>query len=1026
MVKKISRHDAPRWRTALPAAALTLFPAVATTPAAAQSAASFQTPEYFASGALNQINAAAAYAAGFTGKGVTVGVVDSGIDLRNFEFSTAGKFAGGVRFTTAFDATATDPSAYTVMPAGQNSDSDTTGSHGSIVSSLIAGARNGSGMHGSSFDASLYVAAINTNGSPPGAFDEQLSVAVTGLVDEGVKIINLSLGNNNCATGTNSAQNGGAKCNVDDYTPAAAVAELPKFAAAAQTAVANGALLIFATGNEKQPSPDILAGMPKVVSGIQNGWLAVGAVDANNVTTWYSNACGSAAAWCLVAPGDLTGATTVGTGNLAGSTLAGANGANYSSGSGTSYAAPTVAGVAALVKQAFSWFTNYDLQQTLLTTATALGTRTAGSITPDATYGWGLVNAGAAVKGYGAFVTTATLDTRGYSSTFGNDIFGPGGLIKTGAGKLTLSGNSTYTGPTTVQGGALAVTGSIVSQVTVEQGGIFGGSGQVGTTIVNGRLGLGTPQTLTINGDLTFGATGTYFASIHGATSDLVRVTGTAALDGTLKAQTLGGSYSFSTPYTLLSATGGVNGTFGSFDRSLVGAGLVTSVTYSGSQVQMTLTPGRLATLSENPTKAVTPTSTTTTSGGTTTVTTEVTTPTPANSEARTDRDKVAVAIDNAAAAGANMNPLFALYNSTDDMLDSELDQLTGEVHSSVQRMGVQVGGQFLGAMTDIHGEGRDPSANPALAYASMSRPAGVGAIDKATGATAGVRGYGPTYSVWGGPVTSYRTTSGDADVGSARSTSRATQFVSGIDIRFSPATMIGIAAAGGSASSSLAGGLGSASANVAQFGTYGTTRTGALTLTAAAAFSWMDVTTHRAIPVLGLTDVTGRYRPTVWSGRIEAAFEVARLARVAFSPYAAFDAHSMRTPGFSEQDAIAGGAAVGGLTVQGQTGTTTRSTLGLDTRGTMEFGGLAMQGFAKAGWAHYYAQAAQTTAFLTGIPGSDFTTTGAKSKPDAAAVSLGLTTWFTPSLSLTTTFDGEFAANSQAYTGAARVKLTF
>ncbi len=671
MLKKMSRHDAPRWRTAVPAAALTLFPAVTSTPAVAQSAASFQTPEYLASGALSQINAAAAYAAGFTGKGVTVGVVDSGIDLRNVEFSTAGKFAGGVRFTTAFDATATDASAYTVMPAGQNSDSDTTGSHGSIVSSLIAGARNGSGMHGSAFDASLYVAAINTNGGPPGSFDEQLSVAVTGLVDEGVKIINLSLGNNNCATGTNSAQNGGAKCNVDDYTTASAVAELPKFAAAAQAAVANGALLIFATGNEKQPSPDILAGMPKVVSGIQNGWLAVGAVDANNVTTWYSNNCGSAAAWCLVAPGNLTGATTVGTGNLAGSTLAGADGANYSSGSGTSYAAPTVAGVAALVKQAYSWFTNYDLQQTLLTTATPLGTRTAGSITPDTTYGWGLVNAGAAVKGYGAFVTTATLDTRGYSSTFGNDIFGPGGLTKTGAGMLTLSGNSTYTGATTVQGGALAVTGSIVSQVTVEQGGIFGGSGQVGTTIVNGRLGLGTPQTLTINGDLTFGATGMYLASVHGATSDLVRVTGTADLAGTLKAQTLGGSYSFSTPYTLLSATGGVNGTFGTFDRSLVGAGLVTTVTYTGSQVQMTLTPGRLATLSENPTKAVTPTSTTTTSGGTTTVTTAVTTTTPANSMARTDRDKVAVAIDNAAAAGVNMNPLFALYNSTDEMLDS-------------------------------------------------------------------------------------------------------------------------------------------------------------------------------------------------------------------------------------------------------------------------------------------------------------------------------------------------------------------
>lgn len=1024
MVKKAGRADRLCWRTALPAAALTLFPAVAATPAAAQSATSFQTPEYLASGALNQINAAAAYAAGFTGKGVTVGVVDSGIDLRNFEFAPAGKFAGGVRFTTAFDATVTDPNEYSTMVAGQNNDSDTTRSHGSIVSSLIAGARDGAGMHGSAYDASLFVAAINTGVSPAGAFDTQLSIAVPGLVDEGVKIINLSLGNNNCNTGTNSAQNGGAKCNVDDYTPAAAAAEFPKFTAAAQTAVANGALLIFATGNEKQPSPDILAGMPKVVTGIQNGWLAVGAVDSSNVTTWYSNNCGSAAAWCLVAPGDLTGATTVGTGNLRGTTLVGADGANYSSGSGTSYAAPTVAGVAALVKQAFPWFSNYDLQQTLLTTATALGTRASGSITPDATYGWGLVNAGAAVKGYGAFVTTAMLNTQGYNSTFGNDIFGPGGLTKTGAGTLTLSGNSTYAGPTTVSGGTLAVTGAIASQVTVAQGGALGGSGRVGATTVNGTLGLGTPQTLTVNGNLTFGATGTYLGSLQGPISDRVNVNGSAALAGTLMAQTLAGTYTFSTPYTLLSATGGVNGTFGTLDRSHVGAGLVTSVAYTGSQVQLTLTPGKLATLSENPTNAVTLTSTRSTTGTTTTVTTAVTAPT--SSVAKTDRDQVAVAIDTAAAAGANMNPLFALYNSTDEALDSELNQLTGEVHSSVQKMGVQVSSQFLGAMTDIHGEGRDPSANPPLGYASTPRPAAQRAIDKLIGTTAGVPTFGPKYSLWGGPITSYRTTSGDADVGSARTTTRATQMVGGLDIRLSPTTLVGFAVAGGSTSSSLADGLGSASAGVAQFGYYASTRAGALLLTGAAAFSWMDVTTHRAIPVLGLADVTVRYQPTIWSGRIEAAYEVARLARLAMSPYAAFEMQSVHTPGFVEQNAFAGGAAVGALTGQRQTGATTRSVLGLDMRGTIDVGDMAMQCFARAGWAHYYSQTAQTTAFLTGIPGSDFTATGAKSNPDAAAVSLGLNTRLTANVTLTTSFDGEFARNSQTYTGAGRMRVSF
>ncbi|WP_204272324.1 S8 family serine peptidase, partial [Escherichia coli] len=66
-------------------------------------------------------------------------------------------------------------------------------------------------------------------------------------------------------------------------------------------------------------------------------------------------------------------------------------------------AAPVVSGVAALVKEAFPWFTAHDLQQALLTTATPLG--------DSDVYGWGLVNAGKAVLGYGMFVGTTVLDT---------------------------------------------------------------------------------------------------------------------------------------------------------------------------------------------------------------------------------------------------------------------------------------------------------------------------------------------------------------------------------------------------------------------------------------------------------------------------------------------------------------------------------------------------------------------------------------------------------------------------------------
>lgn len=988
-----SRERSRRWSRNTTALSGLLTAVVTSTASQAQSVSLFEkTPEYYASRALEQINAASAYALGFTGKGVAIGILDTGIDARNPEFTAPGKFIAGFNFATN-----------TPILVGQNGETDTTNNHGTFIAGIAAASRDGIGIQGVAYDAGIY--ATTTYAYNANAWD--------ALVENGVPIINNSFGINDCTPGKLDPT---PKCSIADYSVSEAEAVDPQVIASGRAAVQANTLLIFATGNETQANPDYWAGLPYRIPDLQRGWLAVGSVDANNNRSWFSNACGVAAQWCLVAPGELYSTVAVGSGD---------NGGNYKSGQGTSYATPVVVGVAALAKQAFPWFTNYDLQQTLLTTATPLGTRTAGSIVADPIYGWGLVNAGAAVRGYGGFVAMTTLDTRGYSSTFSNDIYGPGGLIKAGAGTLTLSGNNSYTGTTTVDAGALAVTGSIVSQVTVAQGGSFGGSGQVGATTVNGRLGLGTPQTLTVNGNLTFGATGVYLASIQGSTADRVDVNGSAALAGTLRPLALGGTSGFHSPHTILSATGGVGGTFGTFDRSLIGVGLVTETTYTGTSVQLGLSPGKLAVLAANPASAEVVTTTTT--GDTTT--TAVTVPT-ANPSAvalsKSDRVRVAVAIDNSVSAGADAALLFGLYNAAGTELDSDLGQLTGEIHSSVDKMGVQISSQFLGAMTDIHGEDRPTSTGAPLAYAAAPGNAAKGAIDKATNTSDRRPTYGPKYSVWGGPLASYASTGGDADIGSSRATTRAAQMVGGFDARLDPTMHIGFALAGGSANSALANGLGSASAGVLQAGTYASVRTGALSLTGAAAFSWLDVTTHRAIPFLGLADVTAKYRPTVWSGRIEAAYEVAKFANTAFSPYAAFEAQSMRSPGFVEQDAFAGGAALGGLTVSGQTTRTTRSILGLDVRGDVDLQGISVQGFVRAGWAHYFDQSAQTSAFLTGFAGSDFVATGALSTPDAATLAFGLRTRVMENVTLVTNFDGEFASNVQKYTGSARVKIAF
>ena len=76
----------------------------------------------------------------------------------------------------------------------------------------------------------------------------------------------------------------------------------------------------------------------------------------------------------------------------------------------------------------------------------------------------------------------AVIDTASYGITIAQPLLdggGNGGLIKLGVGTLTLAGNNTYTGPTIVQDGALAVNGLLPGAAIVRSGAILGGNGVV-------------------------------------------------------------------------------------------------------------------------------------------------------------------------------------------------------------------------------------------------------------------------------------------------------------------------------------------------------------------------------------------------------------------------------------------------------------------------------------------------------------------------------------------------------------------
>ncbi len=163
---------------------------------------------------------------------------------------------------------------------------------------------------------------------------------------------------------------------------------------------------------------------------------------------------------------------------------------------------------------------------------------------------------------------------------------GPGNLEKVGAGAMILSGVNTYTGTTAVNGGILQVDGSIAASIltTVNAGGALTGIGTVGETVIaSGGIflpGNGTPgASTTVAGNLAFQSGALYLVQLNSTASSFANVTGTAALSGLVGATFAPGS-TVMKQYSILTAAGGVSGTFDGVATSSAPGGLVATLSH--------------------------------------------------------------------------------------------------------------------------------------------------------------------------------------------------------------------------------------------------------------------------------------------------------------------------------------------------------------------------------------------------------------------------------------------------------------
>ncbi len=179
------------------------------------------------------------------------------------------------------------------------------------------------------------------------------------------------------------------------------------------------------------------------------------------------------------------------------------------------------------------------------------------------------------LSGGGTFGGNVTLGTgaltvgNSNSTVYAGVISGTGvtGISKTGSGLLNLTGINTYTGTTTVSGGTLSVNGVINSSTTtVNSGATLRGSGLiVGNVLSSGTTAPGNSVgTLTITGNYTALSGSNFQVEVDPTSADNLTTTGTTTINGntTITVIPFRGFYTLNTPYQVITATGGLSGTF--------------------------------------------------------------------------------------------------------------------------------------------------------------------------------------------------------------------------------------------------------------------------------------------------------------------------------------------------------------------------------------------------------------------------------------------------------------------------------
>jgi hypothetical protein len=289
-----------------------------------------------------------AWVKGNTGAGRTIAIIDTGI------------FAEEPELKGRISSDSTGIGGNSTFEADHDAQDDSL--HGTEVAMIAAAANDGTGTVGIAYHATIMAIRADkadTCKSKGGCEFHDLSAGIHWAVDHGASVINLSLGGSS-----------------------ASGAEIQ----AVKDAAAAGVVMVIAAGNDHDIRPDAYA---RSMAGAGAGnVIIVGSVGLSGTISNFSNRAGSSSPYYLAALGQSVAVAE---------TSSFYDKQDTFKISGTSFAAPQVAGAVALLKQAFPSWTAQQIVDRLLDSA-----QDVGAPGDDTTYGKGILDIARAFQPLGA------------------------------------------------------------------------------------------------------------------------------------------------------------------------------------------------------------------------------------------------------------------------------------------------------------------------------------------------------------------------------------------------------------------------------------------------------------------------------------------------------------------------------------------------------------------------------------------------------------------------------------------------